>query len=108
MILKNLLQHFPILTISNKQHLMMVIKAISGQNNLNSHQHHIDNSNNRHCAYCPLTKENSKHVLIHCPSLLELRVKLDYENILEDISNPDRPLNLKKLTKLIFRSNRFN
>jgi ribonuclease HI len=91
--------------IHNKQLLKELTQAISGQNNLASSKHHQDNKINPNCDLCD-TKENSEHVLLYCPKLDELRFRLNYTNIKNEIYGEER-LDWYKCTKLVNKCQRF-
>ena len=59
------------------------------------------------CELCNV-KENAEHKLLHCPDLDELRYKLDYQDIAENILTPNEKLDLGTLSKLTARCNLFN
>ena len=105
-LLYKLIRDFKNLKFTNKPYLRSITLAVSGQNNLNSAISHKDKKESALCKLCKV-KENAEHKLIHCPDLEELRFKLDYQDIANNILTPDQTLDLGKLTKLTARSNLF-
>ena len=91
--------------ITNKQLLKELTQAISGQNMLAASRHHQDNKINPNCDLCD-SKENSEHVLLYCPKLDELRFRLDYNNITNEIYG-DEQLDWHKFAKLVKKCNLF-
>ena len=76
--------------------------AISGQNNLAASKHHQDPKINPKCELCSV-KENSEHVILYCPRLDEVRYRLNYQNVVEEVYGDDN-LDWNKFTKLIHKS----
>ena len=68
-------------------------------------RHHQDNEINPNCDLCD-SKENSEHVLLYCPKLDELRFRLDYNNITNEIYG-DEQLDWHKFAKLVKKCNLF-
>ena len=68
-------------------------------------RHHQDNKINPNCDLCD-SKENSEHVLLYCPKLDELRSRLDYNNITNEIYG-DEQLDWHKFAKLVKKCNLF-
>ena len=60
------------------------------------------------CEYHLHAVVYAEHKLLHCPDLDELRYKLDYQDIAENILTPNEKLDLGKLSKLTARCNLFN
>ena len=106
-LLYKLIRDFEKLRLTYKQSLRSITLAISGQNNLKSSIAYKDKNESALCDLCNV-KENAEHKLIHCPDLEELRFKLDYQDIADNILTPNQTLDLGKLTKLTQRSNLFN
>eukprot|EP00116_Pleurobrachia_bachei_P005222 sb/3465484/ len=105
-LLYKLIRDYPRLNISQKPHLRSLTLAISGQNNLNSAISHKDKSISPLCELCQV-KENAEHKLLHCPDLDELRHKIGYQDITENILTPSNILDLVKFYKLITKSKLF-
>ena len=97
---------YGLLQIKDKQTMRSLAMAISGQNNLNSSLAHKDPKINPNCELCG-TKQNSEHVILHCPDLEHIRHNLDYTDIETNINDHNAKLDLKKLTKLIKQSGLF-
>ena len=106
-LLYKLIRDFEKLKFTNKPYLRSITLAISGQNNLKSSISYKDKNESALCELCNV-KENAEHKLLHCPDLEELRFKLDYRDIANNILTPNQTLDLGKRSKLTARSNLFN